>query len=120
MILGDWVEEDLIAQNFWRHTFFPVSYTNNSGTEVPSTDLQTLLGITPLSWADVALNYYSDIDAVVYGAASVVLPGATGLLTIWDMPILYILLLTMVARLLMIILNSLSLNRQPCFFYCRG
>ncbi|MBU0544154.1 MAG: PEP-CTERM sorting domain-containing protein [Proteobacteria bacterium] len=66
MILGDWVEEDLIAQNFWRHTFFPVSYTNNSGTEVPSTYLQTLLGITPLSWADVALNYYSD-DAVVYG-----------------------------------------------------
>jgi hypothetical protein len=66
MILGEWVEEDLIEQNFWRHTFFPVSYTNDSGDEVESTYLQILLGITPLSWVDVEENFYSE-NAVVYG-----------------------------------------------------
>jgi hypothetical protein len=66
MIFGEWVEEDLIVQNFWRHTFYPVSYTNEFGDEVPSTYLQTLLGLPTLSWAEVESNYYSE-NAVVYG-----------------------------------------------------
>jgi hypothetical protein len=69
MIIGDWVDQNLIGQNFWRHLISIEGYTLDTGVNIsPYTHNELLMASSTLDWAlngEVAYQYTS--DAVVYG-----------------------------------------------------
>lgn len=72
LLIGEWnYNENLIDQNFWRHTITDEGYTLYDGTEVyPYTHEDPLLATTLSDWATLQypdLEYPYSEDAVVYG-----------------------------------------------------
>jgi hypothetical protein len=69
MKIGEWVEQDLIDENFWRRTDGK-GYTISSGSDMQNFGTNTLMALSTSSWANsenLGIDYDYSNSAFIYG-----------------------------------------------------